>query len=165
MLIQVKRKTFTDISTIGDMFIDSQFVCYTLEDKTRTADEEHIKGKTSIPYGTYQIHFRKEGTIYESLKKHFTDIKQERGSLHIYNITGNTYPIWYKTPGVQPEACVLIHTGNKNEDTEGCLLVGAKVGKDVILPGESSVAYRKIYPLIAAALDKGEEVRITIEQG
>ena len=35
MIVKVVRKIFTDKSTIGEMFVNNVFLCYTLEDKDR----------------------------------------------------------------------------------------------------------------------------------
>lgn len=146
MHILVKRQTFTEKSTIGSLYINGEFYCYTLEDKVREATEKKVYGETAIPYGTYPIIYRKEGTTYESYKTRFADIKNDRGILYLREIPGYEY--------------VLIHCGNRPEDTLGCLLVGSAIGNNSITGSE--IAYRKIYPVIASALDKGEEVKITI---
>ena len=35
MNILVRRTTFTNLSTVGEMWVDGQFECYTMEDCTR----------------------------------------------------------------------------------------------------------------------------------
>lgn len=145
MQIEVKRKWFSNISTIGELYIDNKFYCYTLEDVVRPDNAEKIYGKTAIPYGTYKITLRKEGTIYADYCKRFNDIGQERGTLWIRNIPNYEY--------------VLIHIGNTDIDTLGCLLVGDKKATDKII--DSTIAYKKIYPIIASAIEKGDDVKIT----
>lgn len=63
MNITLKRTTFTNATTIGELTFDNQKY-YTLEDKDRglkqsTPLEEikkiKVKSETCIPYGTYQI--------------------------------------------------------------------------------------------------------------
>ena len=54
---------------------------------------------------------------------------------------------------------ILIHTGNTDEHTAGCLLVG-DTQKDGFT-GASTSAYKRIYPPIAEALESGDEVTIT----
>ena len=60
---------------------------------------------------------------------------------------------------------ILIHTGNTDEHTAGCLLVGDSQQNNAIkadgFVGSSTQAYKRIYPPIAAALEAGEEVTIT----
>ena len=59
---------------------------------------------------------------------------------------------------------ILIHCGNTDEHTAGCLLVGDSQTNNVISKdgfiGSSSKAYQRIYPPIANALENGEEVTI-----
>jgi hypothetical protein len=59
---------------------------------------------------------------------------------------------------------ILIHTGNTDEHTAGCLLVGETQqdldkGKDGFVGG-SGDAYKKFYPKVRDALNAGEKVTI-----
>ena len=59
---------------------------------------------------------------------------------------------------------ILIHTGNTDEHTAGCLLVGDaqennKIIKDGFI-GKSVNAYKRIYPNISKAILNGESVTI-----
>jgi len=59
---------------------------------------------------------------------------------------------------------ILIHTGNTDSHTAGCLLVGETQqdldkGKDGFVGG-SGDAYKKMYPKVANALISGEKVTI-----
>jgi hypothetical protein len=59
---------------------------------------------------------------------------------------------------------ILIHCGNTDENTAGCLLLGDtqennQIRKDGFI-GHSTRAYMRIYPLIAERLRDGERVRI-----
>ena len=144
MKIIVKRTEHAK-STTGELWIDGVPQCVTLEDKCRADNEKKVYGETAIPYGEYKITLRKEGTIYEDYKKRFADIRNERGTLWIRNIPGFEY--------------VLIHVGNYCKDTLGCLLVGSRIVSEVEI-AESTKAYKRIYPVIADALEKGEEVTI-----
>ena len=60
---------------------------------------------------------------------------------------------------------ILIHTGNTDEHTAGCLLVGDSQENNVIIKdgfiGKSGNAYKRIYPAIAKAIELNEEVTIT----
>lgn len=144
MKITVKR-TEHATSTTGELYIDGVKQCVTLEDKCRADSEKKVYGETAIPYGEYKVTLRTEGTIFEDYKTRFKDIRNERGTLWIRNIPGFEY--------------VLIHIGNYCKDTLGCLLVGSRVVSDVEI-AESTKAYKRIYPVIADALERGEEVTI-----
>lgn len=73
-----------------------------------------------------------------------------KGMLHVVNVPGFEY--------------ILIHTGNTDEHTAGCLLVGDSQENNVIIKdgfiGKSTNAYKRIYPDIAKAILKGEDVTI-----
>lgn len=102
MDITVNRMTFTENSTIGELWMDGKFFCYTLEDTCRN---HKVDGKTAIPAGRYQL------TIDYS-EKFSRDMPH---LLEVPNFEG-----------------VRIHWGNKPEDTEGCILVGTGKTTDFI---------------------------------
>lgn len=56
---------------------------------------------------------------------------------------------------------VRIHSGNKQEDTEGCLLVGEDAQDNTIT--RSKEALLELMAAISQALDMGEQVHIEIE--
>ena len=122
-----------------------EFLCYTLEDEYR---EVKIKGKTRVPAGTYPVVLRKEGGFNERYSKKFPDM--HIGMLHIINVLNFEY--------------ILIHVGNTDADTAGCLLVGNSQVSNLIqkdgFVGSSTNAYKDIYPEIAKALEEGQEVSI-----
>jgi hypothetical protein len=59
---------------------------------------------------------------------------------------------------------ILIHTGNTDEHTAGCLIVGDSQENNIVTEngwvGKSRNAYKRIYPLVAKALERGEKVMI-----
>jgi len=162
MIIEVLRDIKTKHSTTSIVSIDGKQVCYALEDVSRKPGESHPQGATAIPLGEYQVVFRKAGGMYNRYCARFPEIRQERGMLHIYNIPGLKYDKWYAFPGVSPGACVLIHCGNTDADTLGCLLLGAKRGADMVRG--SWEAYKDLYVLVADALEKGEKVTIEFKE-
>ena len=56
----------------------------------------------------------------------------------------------------------MIHIGNDDSDTAGCVLVGTQANSDKNLISHSTDAYKKIYPQILAALKRGEKVKINV---
>tara|TARA_R110002050_G_scaffold276317_4_gene421533 strand:- start:2934 stop:3392 length:459 start_codon:yes stop_codon:yes gene_type:complete len=133
------EKEFTD----GLFFIDGKFQVHTLEDEHRT---KKVYGETRISDGRYKIEFRKEGGFHNRyLKKYGAEF--HKGMLHVVNVPNFEY--------------VLIHIGNDDDDTAGCLLVGTSNSSDKAgFIGGSRLAYEKIYPIIRDALLRGEEVFI-----
>lgn len=147
MQIQVIREVFGEKSTIGKLYIDGGYYCRTLEDKVRGEDEPKVYGQTAIPAGTYRVTLRTTGTTHEAYLKRFPEL--HKGTLWIRDIPGYEY--------------VLIHCGNKPEDTLGCILVG--VVYDIGKPNQifnSELAYRRVYPVIADAIERGEGVTLQI---
>jgi len=148
MKLLVQRYKSTPTATLGKLFIDGVFECYTLEDEFRAVK---VKGETRIPAGTYKLSLRREGTTHFQYAKRFPDI--HKGMLHVLNV-----------PGFQ---WILIHIGNTEKDTEGCLLVGEERDENKMTLLRSTVAYRKMYPKVAhaviAAQLEGGDVFITYE--
>ena len=123
-----------------------KFLAYTLEDEYR---KEKKYGETRIPNGIYKLGLRKEGGYNAKYSKRFSDI--HIGMLHVLDVPNFEY--------------ILIHCGNTDEHTAGCLLVGDsqennQITKDGFI-GKSTQAYKRIYPRIAKAIEDGEEVTIT----
>ena len=150
MELEVLRFSSQTDSTSGLLFevtdIKRHFLCYTLEDERRALK---VRGETRVPAGTYKIELRKEGGFHERYTKKYPGI--HRGMLHVTDVPNFEY--------------ILIHTGNTDEHTAGCLLLGDAQENNLILPdgfvGKSVNAYKRIYPSIAKAIGEGEEVTIT----
>jgi hypothetical protein len=149
MKLKVLRFSSQEDSTSGLLFLDGdlglEFLCYTLEDEDRALK---VRGETRVPAGTYEIKLRTEGGFHGRYTKRFAGM--HKGMLHVINVPNFKW--------------ILIHTGNTDEHTAGCLLVGDsqennKIIKDGFV-GKSTNAYKRIYPPIAKALEKGEKVTI-----
>ena len=115
MLIEVKRFEFKDTHTVGKMYVDGIYECYTLEDAVRNGTK--VLGKTAIPIGTYKL-------IVDA------SVRFKQDMPHILDVPDFT--------GVR------IHAGNTSADTDGCILLGTTwAGKDFI--GNSKIAYKKFF--------------------
>jgi len=153
MKLEVLRFSSQKDSTSGLLFDVTdgrrEFLCYTLEDEHRELDEK-VMGETRVPAGTYKITLRTVGGFYgRYLSKYGSDF--HKGMLWVRDVPGFEY--------------ILIHTGNTDEHTAGCLIVGNTQSSNLIkkdgFVGSSVDAYKRIYPKIADALLNGEEVEIT----
>lgn len=102
MNLLLLRKSVTDKSTIGKLYVDGKYECCTLEDVVRA---EKIPGETAIPAGVYSVRI----TYSPRFKRDLPLL------LDVPNFDG-----------------VRIHTGNSAKDTEGCILVGKSLGQDII---------------------------------
>jgi hypothetical protein len=144
MNVRVKRLINNGETTLGKLYIDNVLQCYTLEDQPNPAK---VYGETRIPAGKYEIKLRTVGTIHEDYKKRVPEM--HKGTLWLQDVPGFEF--------------ILIHIGNDDSDTLGCLLVGNKLSKKGWILEESTIAYKRIYPLIANELSSGKQVFITVE--
>jgi hypothetical protein len=130
MKLTVVRKEFSETTTIGEMFVDGVFQCYTLEDTVRNlkSAKDKIYGKTAIPAGTYKV------TI--------TDSARFKRKLPLVN----DVPFF---EGIR------IHPGNTAADTDGCILVGTSklsaVDRPTLFIGNSRVAFEALFAKLVTA--------------
>lgn len=142
MDLVVLRYNSADDYTDGLLFIDDKFECYTIEDEARTVK---VYGETRIPDGTYFVELRTEGGFHNSYSKKYPDM--HKGMLWVKDVPEFEY--------------ILIHVGNTDKDTAGCLLVGTTADKNKNFIGASSGAYKDMYPKVLSALENNECVTIT----
>lgn len=107
MNLLLLRNVFTDKSTIGDLLVDSNFFCYTLEDVVRKPDEK-IPGETAIPTGKYEVVL--------SMSNRFKKLLPEL--LNVPNFTG-----------------VRMHGGNTSDDTDGCIILARSIINNDLVHG------------------------------
>jgi hypothetical protein len=143
MELLLKRYKFTNISTIGKLYINGVYECFTLEDVDRglasdqplaEVQKKKVYGQTAIPYGRYQVII--------SFSNRFKEYMPQ-----IVNV-----------PGFEG---IRIHAGNKAADTHGCPLTGSAVADNMVL--NSRLAYRKLLAKLKDA-EKKEKIFITIEK-
>ena len=132
MKLKLIRISSQEDSTNGILYINDEFACYTLEDEQRKIKVKH---ETAIPLGEYEIKFRTVGGFHTKYTARY-GAGFHKGMLELQNV-----------PNFQH---ILIHTGNTDEHTAGCLLVGETQqdldkGKDGFVGG-SGDAYKKMYP-------------------
>lgn len=102
MKLKLVRTTFTNKSTIGELYIDGELNCFTLEDVVR---DVKIQGETAIPYGSYRVVIDFSNRFQKMLP-------------HLLDVPGFT--------GIR------IHPGNSAKDTDGCILLGNTKDVDFI---------------------------------
>lgn len=130
-LIKVERFLHHPDCEIGRVYINGEYFCFSIEDAFRTTK---IKGETCIPYGTYPL-----GTRFSPR----------------FSKTYNHDMIWVQNvPGFE---FILIHWGNTISDTEGCLIIGDKIGivnqKDAVL--NSRATYLRFYERVINPIKAG----------
>lgn len=131
MEIQVKRFTSDADTTISQIFVDGQFVCFGLEDEFRV---KKVENETRIPAQKYGVGVRTAGKHHLQYMKRFQEF--HKGMLHILNVPNFEY--------------ILIHCGNTHADTSGCLLVGmgAVTDPENMSISNSVTAYKKLYTMV-----------------
>ncbi len=132
--------------TIGILSTAGRIICHSLEDEKRTVK---VFGKTRIPAGIYNIKLRTKGSHHQRYKKNYPS--WNKGMLHIINVPDFKY--------------ILIHIGNDDEDTAGCILpaTDSSIGQDNRYTlKQSTVAYMRLYPLMAEPLARGDIVLLEV---
>jgi hypothetical protein len=104
------RETFTEVSTIGNLYLNGEWLCDTLELPYR----DNQRGVSCIPAGQYKVRLR---TARESSTRDYLH-------LLIEDVKDRTY--------------ILFHRGNAAKDTRGCILVG--IGREQDLVKNSTLA-------------------------
>ena len=135
---------FRPISLLFDVTEGRKVLCFTLEDERR---EIKVPGETCIPAGEYQLTLRTEGRHHQRYKDRYGE--NHKGMLWVRDVPDFTF--------------ILIHVGNKDDDTDGCLLLGDNAMQNLTEDGSitaSRSAYQRVYPPIAAAIERGEDVSI-----
>jgi len=137
--LRLERFGFGLDSTLGVLSIDGMAVAFTIEDERRKVK---LPKETCIPAGVYPLRVRKYGRFHESYAKRFSGLHE--GMIEVDEVPGFSN--------------ILIHCGNNDDETEGCVLL---VTTPVVLPdgefqgSESSRAYGKVYPRIIKAMAAG----------
>lgn len=103
MELTLIRSVFTSQSTIGRLYVDGKYECYTLEDMVREGPK--VKHKTAIPAGRYPVRMGYSPRFGKKMPR-VEDVP---------NFSG-----------------ILIHKGNTASDTSGCILVGRTAGENFI---------------------------------
>ena len=133
MELTLQRITKDKNYTLGELSIDGEKFCHTLEPTWRKPEARKIPGKTAIPEGRYPIVI----TLSPKFKQWLPLL------LHVPNFTG-----------------IRIHAGNMAKDTKGCILVGENTGKGVL--SDSRIWVERLKRRIVDAKERGEGVWITV---
>ena len=147
MIVKLIRFSSQEDSTLGLLYIDGAFQCFTIEDEFR---EEKVHGETRIPEGIYELGIRAEGGFHERYKQKFRGV--HKGMIEVLDVPNFKY--------------ILFHVGNFESDSAGCILFGNSAKQNVTGSGmvlESKIAYLRVYPIIIRALQKGKKVFLNIE--
>jgi hypothetical protein len=106
MKITVKRLDKQPTYTVGEMYLDNQYLCDTLEDRDRGLSQStplseikkiKVMHRTAIPTGTYKV---------------------------ILNFSPSKKRLLPKLEEVPCFSGILIHRGNSADDSSGCIIIG-----------------------------------------
>src|SRR3990167_3026729 len=109
--------------TGGQLYINDEFLCFTLEDQVRErqgvpVEKWKIYGETAIPRGIYKV-------VLQTSPKFGPD------TITLLKVEG--------FEGIR------IHAGNSAKDTEGCIIVGYRITRGgIIVPGTTRPALRDL---------------------
>lgn len=151
MEIVLERKWKKPNYTIGVLSIDGKRFCEALEDTDRGLKDsmsiEQIKSLkkphiTAIPTGIYEVNLN--------------TVSPKFGSRSFYKeVCKGKVPRLLNVKGFDG---ILIHAGNKAEDTDGCILVGMNLEKGKVL--KSQETFKKLYEILKSAKST---IQITIK--
>lgn len=132
MLLYLKRFHETQWDTLGLLYIDGVFSAFVVEDEGR---EEKVMHETRIPGGRYKLGLRFSPKFSTKYGHDMIEVKDVPG------FTG-----------------ILIHRGNSEADTSGCLLLGNgavfnHMGKSHLT--DSTGAYNRIYNVVRLGIEAG----------
>ena len=116
--LTILRKLTDDDSTVGKLYVNGLPFCYTLEDEIR---EIKVKHETAIPTGMYRV-----SVTYSPNFQKLTPF--------IHDVPGFEY--------------IRIHTGNDDDDTSGCVLVGMGLQLNERRVTKSRVAFDALMNLL-----------------
>lgn len=153
MKITLKRIYTNNQYTIGHIYIDGTYVCDCIEDADRglrdamNLDEiraKKIKDRTAIPQGNYKVTMNVISPRF-SKKKYYKDF------------CGGRLPRILNVKGFDG---VLIHIGNTDKDSSGCIIVGYNKEKGKVL--NSKEAFEKLYRMLDSANRNGEKIDLKV---
>lgn len=142
MKLTLKRKFLGDKYSVGDLFINGKFFCNTIEDTVRELPitcpytpkgksckcKGKVNAQTAIPAGTYKITMEYSPRFKRKL------------------------PLLHNVPHF---IGILIHSGNDESASAGCLIVGSNTVKGKVT--QSRVTSDKLNAILS------KETQITIE--
>ncbi|UII19325.1 DUF5675 family protein [Fulvivirga ligni] len=146
LTITVLRYADDQETTIGLLYLNQQYYCYTLED---TFHEQKIADQTRIPAGTYQVDFNKNET-------NLTLKYRQR------------FPEWFKyhleVKNVPNYSGIYLHNGGTHKDTSGCILVSdsLNVSTQRTYLSNSRETFKRLYLYLKSTIEKGIPVRMVI---
>lgn len=149
MELLLKRIAKKDKYTIGNLYVNGEWFCNTLEDTDRGLTQDmsldkikkiKVYGKTAIPTGTYKVNM----SIISPKFKNRVWAKPYNGMI----------PRLENVPGYEG---ILLHPGNSAENSIGCILPGYNTVKGKVTQSQDT------FHKLMAILTKEKDITITIQ--
>lgn len=153
MELVVDRRWKKQSYTISNLTIDGKWFCNILEDADRGLDNsmsmERIKelkkpSITAIPRGTYEV-------TLDVISPKYSKVQFYR------EVCEGKVPRLLNVKGFEG---ILIHAGNTDKDSSGCLLVGQNRVKGQVV--NSRETFKELYKLLKDRKSRGEKIIIKI---
>lgn len=153
MKLLVDRKWKKQSYTISNLLIDGKWFCNVLEDADRGLDDSMSIDRilelkkptiTAIPRGTYEITLDIVSPKYSKVQFY-------------KDVCNGKVPRLKNVKGFDG---ILIHAGNTDKDSSGCLLVGVNKIKGQVV--NSKETFKALYKLLQDRKNKGEKIVIKI---
>lgn len=154
MELLVDRKWKKQSYTISNLYINGEWFSNVLEDADRGLDnsmsEDMIRtlkkpSITAIPRGTYEITLDVVSPKYSKVQFY-------------KDVCNGKVPRLKNVKGFDG---ILIHAGNTDKDSSGCLLVGQNKVKGQVV--NSKETFKQLYKLLQDGKSRGEKITIKIE--
>ena len=154
MELKLKRKYKKETYTIGNLYVDGEWFCNTLEDKDRglkssmsleEINKIKVYAETAIPAGRYEV-------IMDVVSPKYNKVKWYKDNL------GGRMP---RLENVKGFSGILIHSGTTAVDSAGCIIVGLNKIKGNVL--ESRATFQKLWKKLEDAHKRNETIYLTIE--
>lgn len=154
MELLLERKWKKPNYTIGILYIDGTRFCETIEDTDRGLNSNMTEAEilrlkkpniTAIPTGIYPVDLN---TISSRFGKNSFYVSTCNGRLpRLKNVKGYSG--------------VLIHCGNTEKDSSGCIICGENKVRGKVI--NSKETFKKLYKLLKGSYNKGEKITIEIK--
>ena len=143
MELRLERKYKKERYTIGNLYVDGVWFCNTIEDRDRGLRQDmplaankrlKVKNETAIPTGRYRV------TL---------GVKSPKMSQRpAYDFCNGYVPRLVNVPAFDG---ILIHIGNTEKDSAGCIIVGENKVKGNVI--NSTETFRRLYDVLKKTND------------
>ena len=148
------RKYRKETYTIGNLYVDGEWFCNTLEDKDRglkssmsleEINKIKVYAETAIPAGRYVVTMDVVSPKYNRVKWYKDNF-------------GGRMP---RLENVKGFSGILIHPGTTAVDSAGCIIVGLNKIKGNVL--ESRSTFQKLWKVLEQARKAGKTIYLTVQ--